>query len=140
MKKTVRVNWQIPGTKSRITEITVVPPKNGRIYSGVMDVEDRSSGIKRKHEWMATYKGVGSWEVTGQGAILKNGLERSPDKIRYPFTLDPLENIGLIDLIVDAVVKFRINELVSEQPEIKILPQKSSNRKGTAKRYKVYRS
>jgi len=64
---------QILEGRNRAGEISLINPKNST----------------EKHTWSAQYKGEGTWDIKGDGALDSEG-KRVPAVDAYPFSKDPM--------------------------------------------------
>ena len=78
----------------------VVTSEDLRLCAGTITMLKRPGGNRAMHRWNAKYDGEGRWKITGNGWI-SSGSSRTPSSDEYPFSLDPLVNKGLCEVIAD---------------------------------------
>ena len=82
--------WPVYGTGARINWIRVDEQGDG--LKGVMEIHEQDRS--RRLEWSAHRNGGGKWQVSGQGAYMRDG-RRAANARDYPFSMDPLVNDGV---------------------------------------------
>ncbi len=105
----------IPRTNGDSVVSAKVTSEIGQIFKGEIIVNISSK--KHQFRWEAKYGGEGRWSVGGEGATVRGA--RVPNRSEFPFTMDPLFNNGLREVIANLLNEHRKLSKPSSEGAIK---------------------